>query len=339
MTYINSLCADVGTANCPCILASTGDCLVCSRLAGRDECDCRWSGVCIYNEYVQNGSIVREKRENIYSKILKKTWYGNDLLVMALKVSKGFALKASQPGSFIFVNSDRNSEFSNVPVSVMRSDADNGRIFVALKIISGKTKKVAEEQERLSVRGVYRNGLLGGGLSGMFSDIKSAGLEGEKRKWLIITKGVGFAPAVNITENANDNIELDFVVDTEKIGEEIIEDYLRPGLAGSRQADLFKGSLASMTETLIAERLRGRTRLLGGRYNTDMYDRIMIMASDYYIRTLAENMEIPGHKLVFCNNFKMCCGEGICGACGHIDKEGHVNKMCKCREADIRELL
>ena len=41
MTYINELCADIGTDNCPCPLAETGDCLVCGRLAGRGECDCR----------------------------------------------------------------------------------------------------------------------------------------------------------------------------------------------------------------------------------------------------------------------------------------------------------
>ena len=33
MTYLNPICADVGTRNCPCPLAETGDCLVCSRLA------------------------------------------------------------------------------------------------------------------------------------------------------------------------------------------------------------------------------------------------------------------------------------------------------------------
>ena len=91
MTYINELCADIGTDNCPCPLAETGDCLVCSRLAGRGECNCRWAGVCVYNEYIQNGGAVLQRREDRPVEILKKTWYGSDLLVLVLKVSKGFA--------------------------------------------------------------------------------------------------------------------------------------------------------------------------------------------------------------------------------------------------------
>lgn len=339
MTYINSLCADVGTANCPCILASTGDCLVCSRLSGRDECDCRWSGVCIYNEYIQNGSIVREKRENRCAEILKRTWYGSDLLVIVFKVPKGFALRASRPGSFIFVNPVGSSEFSNVPVSVMKADADNGRISIAIKIISGKTKAVAEEKTRLNVRGVYGNGLLGKGLPGLLEDIKDAGVSKENKKWLIITKGIGFAPAVNLIDNVRDHIKIDIITDTEKVNEEIIEDYLKSELAGHSSVEIFSASLQSMTEKLVSERARGRYCTLGGRYNADMYDRVILMTSDYYIKTLAENMEVPDHKLVFCNNFKMCCGEGICGACGHIDCKGNVNKMCKCRNVDVRELL
>ena len=65
MTYINSVCADVGTANCPCPLAATGDCLVCGRLSGRGECDCSWAGVCIYNEYIQNGSVISHFKKNM----------------------------------------------------------------------------------------------------------------------------------------------------------------------------------------------------------------------------------------------------------------------------------
>ena len=50
-------------------------------------------------------------------------------------------------------------------------------------------------------------------------------------------------------------------------------------------------------------------------------------------------MKIPPEKLVFCNNFHLCCGEGICGACGHVDAEGNLRKMCKCREFSALDLL
>ena len=69
------------------------------------------------------------------------------------------------------------------------------------------------------------------------------------------------------------------------------------------------------------------------------YDRIFLLASDYYIKRLSAVMKIPPEKLVFCNNFHLCCGEGICGACGHVDAEGNLRKMCKCREFSALDLL
>ena len=75
MKYVNKLCADVGTANCPCPLAETGDCLICGRLSGKDCSDCKWSGVCIYNEYIQNDKIIRNRRKNFRASIVEKREY------------------------------------------------------------------------------------------------------------------------------------------------------------------------------------------------------------------------------------------------------------------------
>lgn len=348
MTYINELCADIGTDNCPCPLAETGDCLVCSRLAGRGECDCRWAGVCVYNEYIQNGGAVLQRREDRPVEILKKTWYGSDLLVLVLKVSKGFALRASRPGSFVFVNPVGRSAVSNVPVSIMRTDAEEGKIFLAIKIISAKTKAVAEAEDMLMLRGVYRNGLLGGGLPGLRDDVRSVRAGGsasgqgkpQERRWLVMTKGAGFAPAVNLLTAADGKVRTDLLIDTEKIGEEMISDNLRT-VKGMDDGMVKAGavSLLEMTEVLKAERAKGRYPSPPGIDKVEAYDRVMILASDYYIKTLAECLEIPSRKLVFCNNFRMCCGEGICGACGHTDRTGHVSKMCKCRNVDVGELL
>lgn len=339
MTYINRLCADAGTVNCPCPLAETGDCLVCGKLSGRGECDCGWAGVCIYNEYIQNGSIIRGKRENRRAEILKKIWYGSDLLVIVLAVPKGFALEAAQPGAFVFVNSEKGSSFANVPVSVMKADPEKGHLFIALKIISSKTKAVAEERNYLQLRGVYRNGLLGRGIEGMLDDIKMTGGKGAHRKWLIICKGVGFAPAVNLVERTAGTLDMDFLIDTEKVNEEIVMDYLQScAVKGEGEIRFYRESLQSITDTLISERAKGRAPAACA-FNINSYDRVIILASDYYVKMLAEYMEIPSQKLVFCNNFKMCCGEGICGACSHIDSGGNVNKMCKCKGMDLKTLL
>lgn len=345
MTSINKFCADAGTANCPCPMAETGDCLVCSRLSGKDSCDCRWAGVCVYNEYIQNNQTVRMKRENMKAAIVKKTYYDDTLVVMLLAVPKGFALEAALPGSFVFVNAQGRTAFSNVPVSVMMSDAEKNTICIALKIISAKTKAVASAEDFLYVRGVYKNGLLGKGLAGLYEDVKGqtaggsisqdAGIENAAAQWLVITKGIGFAPAVNLLKWAAGRVKVHMAVDTQKINQELIRDCMQE-LTDIENNDTAVEyvSLADFSGEMPNK----------GLTMTDMgcsadYDRIIIFTSDFYIKKLTSHMEYAGDKVVFSNNFRMCCGEGICGACGHADSCGVFSKMCKCRELDIDKLL
>ncbi len=189
---MNGLCVDAGTDNCPCPLAETGDCLVCSRLAGRQECDCSWAGVCVHNEFVQNGKTVRQQRRNKPVDIIKKVWYDSDLLVIVLKVSRGFALKAAQPGSFVFVNAVGRSELSNVPVSVMRQRCGKRQA------VSGAEGDICENK---GCGGGWRSARAERGLQKR--TYRRRCLRAERRseryhtgnpepRWLIMTKGTGF---------------------------------------------------------------------------------------------------------------------------------------------------
>ncbi len=74
-------CIDAGTENCPCYLALTGDCLTCSRLQGKDYCDCMWKGVCIYNEFQQAGERINNPRKDFKAKITARKFYLDDLVV------------------------------------------------------------------------------------------------------------------------------------------------------------------------------------------------------------------------------------------------------------------
>ncbi len=331
MTDINDLCADAGTPNCPCPLAETGDCLICGRLSGKDCCECRWAGVCIYNEYIQNDRVVRNRRENKKSPVIKKIWYGKDLMVLALGVSRGFAIRAARPGAFVFLKRNGDSDFFNVPVSVMRSDAENGIIWLALKVISAKTKRIADEDASLTVRGVYRNGLLGKGRSCLEDDVRlpaAGGKSGAVKTWLIMTKGAGFAPAVSLLSWADGRVRAHVITDTEKVNGEIVRDHLQEpwdGKGGGESVTFESCPLAEAADS--------------GRFKAEDYDRVIILASDYYIRSISEKLGAAGEKLVFSNNFHMCCGEGICGACTHTDSRGNVSRMCKCGTVDVRELI
>ena len=189
MTYFNPICADVGTRNCPCPLAETGDCLVCSRLSGARECSCRWAGVCVYNEYMQNGSMVRTKRKARSTEILQRLRQGDDLLMLQLRVPRGFALEASRPGSFLFLKPPGAPEMTSVPVSVMAADVEHESLWVILKIISAKTKALAACEDFLEMRGIYRSGLLGKGAAGML-DLHDPGISVRKLAYFDQRSGI-----------------------------------------------------------------------------------------------------------------------------------------------------
>lgn len=372
MTYFNPICADVGTRNCPCPLAETGDCLVCSRLSGARECSCRWAGVCVYNEYMQNGSMVRTKRKARSTGILQRLRQGDDLLMLQLRVPRGFALEASRPGSFLFLKPPGAPEMTSVPVSVMAADVEHESLWVILKIISAKTKALAACEDFLEMRGIYRSGLLGKGAAGML-DLHDPGISVRKR-WLILTKGVGFAPAVNLIRWAAGRVDIHVIADPEKVGDDVILQQFRAWRPEGHRSEggcfrLEFQSLAKLLEQPAAASPLQQTDSIttalhtsdstaaappatalhtSGSHDPDLnvpclqqtdYDRIFLLASDYYIKRLSAVMKIPPEKLVFCNNFHLCCGEGICGACGHVDAEGNLRKMCKCREFSALDLL
>lgn len=308
MKYMNRYCADAGTANCPCPLAETGDCLICSRLSGKEKCDCRWCGICIYNEFIQNDGKAKDRRKYEKVRILSKTRYTGDLIVLELKVSKGIALNASMPGSFVFLKCCGEEEYYNVPISVMRADVQNSTIFLAIKILSSKTKAIAEADDFLMLRGIYRNGLIGEGIETLEKN----------ERWLVMTRGAAFAPAVNLLDWSEGKGEVHMVIDTTNITEEIVCDMIKEKRPGCSEMRSLRVTMCPLEED--------------DRNSADEYDKVIILASDYYIRKKAEELQVPQSKLIYSNNFHMCCGEGICGACCHIDENGGISKMCKCRQ-------
>lgn len=368
MKYMNKICADAGTASCPCPLAETGDCLLCSRLAGEDKCDCSWCGLCIYNEFIQNDKVIRNVRNSHKAAVLRKIWYTPELLVLVLGVDKSLALSATSPGSFVFLNGVGTSndsggrsgcvdkEFFSVPISVMKSDVQKGQLFLALRVISAKTKRIAEAEDYVFLRGVYRNGLLGGEISKsesaeMPSTCKNSSLEGKngvfkRKKWLIFTKGVGISPAINLISGFHGEKDVDMVIDTEKITESFVQEALSMCIGDNDDVNIAFASLADVVaggtgdeKDLKSENISSYLRIGSRIYDVGNYDKIAILASDYYIAKLAEKFNIPPDKLIFSNNFRMCCGEGICGACSHTDASGNTYKMCKCRQADVKSLI
>jgi hypothetical protein len=63
------------------------------------------------------------------------------------------------------------------------------------------------------------------------------------------------------------------------------------------------------------------------------YDNVLLLVSDYYIETLGRVIKkiLPDADLAVSNNFRICCGEGLCGSCSIDTSAGETIKMCKCQ--------
>lgn len=303
-------CIDVGTENCPCYLAATGDCLICSRLQGKNDCDCNWKGVCVYNEYLQGNGRINNPRIEFSGAILDKKYYMDDLVVFALRVEKGFALKSSVPGSFIFLREKDSPCYYDTPLCVIKADIETGIIWVAVKIISAKTKTLAAVKDSLMIRGIYRNGILG------VSHL--TGRNVKDKKILIIAKGMGLAPGILAAAYLWQKNRVDWVIDLEKISEELISDFLGDGKGIIRYMCLSEKDYLSDLRNLL---------------NREQYDSVVILASDHYLSVIGDLVRgvLPSAGVSVSNNFRICCGEGICGSCSALDSQGNAHKMCKCQ--------
>lgn len=303
-------CIDAGSENCPCYLAVTGDCLVCSRLQGKDYCNCNWRGVCIYNEFIQGNRKVNNPRKDFEAYIAEKRFYKEDLVVYILDVGKGFAMKASRPGSYIFVKASGAMSFYDIPISVMKADTERGQIHLAIKIISTKTKALLAEENKLVLRGPYRNGV-----HGISSIVKK---KGKDHKTLIIAKGIGVAPGILASQELLQRSKIDMVIDTDKISQALIDDYLEDGIGMVRYVSLTGENSEEQLMNIMEK---------------NQYDNVILLVSDYYIDLLGRMIKkvLPAADLAVSNNFRICCGEGLCGSCSIDTSGGDTIKMCKCQ--------
>ena len=354
-------CVDLGSEYCPCPLALTGDCLICSRLQERggsdgssermfpssEDCDCEWSGSCPYTVLAQNGGKAAEGRREFSVKLVERKDYGEDGSVLVFNVGQGFAQKASQPGSFVFLRrvcregQDRGVAetgsfvYGDTPISVMRTDEAEGTIHLAIRREGPKSKMLLDRSLAIDdavVRGPYYSGLLGADV------LKPANCRG--KRILFLTKGIGAAPALLVMnrlmtmlgtgmetawrEGASSNLPIRWLADDTKIDREMIEDYVRMIGGDIRPEYTVLTGLSGLLERRMWPKDLGR----------EMYDIVVVTGSPYFVETMSCEVrkQFPEAKLVVSNDATMCCGEGICGACTEVAEDGRVIRRCKCGE-------
>ena len=312
MSYEAVDCVDAGTDYCPCYLADTNNCIICSQLQGKVFCDCiNWKGVCIYQEYKWNGSKPKEPRENINAKVIKNELIDEKQLFLKIKVTKTMARELNQPGSYIFLRDSNCPDFFDTPMSIMFSDETNETIDILVQIKGTKTKNLTNNTN-FTMRAPYFNGIIG------LKNIKAI----SNKNCLIVARGIAQAPAVLVAkklkysgnnttvllDRGNLNIKL-----PKKYFEELGCNIIDINLIENRN---FTDNAGSVISNIIAEH---DIKLIFSAGSDLVHKSIIGIKNNH-----------SGEILFSCtNNANICCGEGVCGSCSKRLKDGRRIKACK----------
>lgn len=312
MNYEMIDCIDAGTPYCPCHLAETNECILCSQLQGKEFCDCKnWKGTCIYQELIWNNNESKAERETYKGVIVQKREIEKGLVEFVIETNHELCKQLCSPGSYAFLRTPETTEYFDVPISIVESDIQKNRLLMIIEIEGIKTKKIYEKEEgdTLLVKGPFWNGVLG---------LKNVGTCKNKNV-LLVARAIGLAPMIPVLKKLyrqNNNISL--VIDKGKYEDVFIKDFLRKYPCNVLEIEtLYKGDLT-----------QGFGEKLEDFIGNHKVGHIHISGPDILILQILKN--INGRtKTSCCNNAKMCCGQGVCGACT-TRFEGHVVKrLCK----------
>lgn len=300
-------CVDIGSEYCPCHLAETNDCLICSHLQGKDFCDCNWRGVCVYQEYVWNGYKSKSLRSETICQVEDKFEYKSNLTILKIKTSKTLSRQLKEPGAYVFLRDVNLPHYYDVPMSVMDADDMNGYIYIAYQTLGAKTKMLKKLNSKVLVRGPFWNGLIG------IKHIKST----QNSNCLILARGIAQAPTLPVIKKLKRNgCSLKVILDKGKIGEIFLTKYLKELNIDYIEVDLMKDTVKLLVKNILAKETF-KLVYVGG---SDLLQKFILNLLDEY------NCK---SNLVITNNEKFCCGEGICGSCTTFTENGDLIKICK----------
>ena len=308
-------CIDAGSDFCPCYLAESGECLMCSQLQGKTFCDCKnWKGVCIYQEYVWNGHRMKKRRENTTSEIIERTDVSENITIIKVRVNKTMARELNQPGAYVFLRKTDEPDYFDTPMSVMAVDEPEGIVEIAVQIRGVKTKALKKAGTVINLRGPYWNGLLG------LKYIK--GLRNSSA--LLVARGIGQASALPVARKlltAGNRVEV--ILDRGRSGVNFAENnFLDLGCGVEEKNLLDPATLAIPEDTLAYIRksiLDNGIKLVFSGGSEKLH-----LGIGRLLSTLEERI-----YFACSNDARFCCGEGICGSCHARLSDGSRIKTCK----------
>lgn len=316
-------CIDAGTEYCPCKLAEAGQCLTCSQCQGKCFCDClNWKGVCIYQELHNNGNKAKDGRKT-YDCIVKEVIkFNEDAIMIKFEAPHKLVLDLVKPGSYIFIRTDENKYF-DIPISIMDSNLENDIITIVVEVRGIKTNRLLDTKanENIVIRGPYWNGVFG------LKNIASQ----NNGKVLVLSRGIGMAPMMPVVRKliSQDN-DVNIIIDKSPFDDNFAKELLNKySLKLTESVLLYKGKLSDYAKVIIKDSLKDGVKF------------IHIAGADiltYSVIQYLDEINRNDIQLSCCNNFKMCCGEGICGACTARFSGHRVKRFCK-EQADPRNVF
>ncbi|MDO4534815.1 MAG: sulfide/dihydroorotate dehydrogenase-like FAD/NAD-binding protein [Clostridium perfringens] len=308
-------CIDAGSEFCPCHLAEEGECILCSQLNGKCFCDCsNWKGVCIYQEFINNGSKAKEGRKVFSCEILESSLLEEGLLYIKVKGNHKLCLDLVSPGSFIFIRTKEDPYF-DIPISIMNSNCDDDTLVMMVEIRGIKTKRLLniKKGEYIGIRGPYFNGVFG---------VKSINSTFDKNV-LILSRGIGQAPALPVIKKLlSQNNKISLILDNSPFEECYIKQYLNDNSLNIKEVNMIdKGQLSKEIKEQIDISVKKDNVSLIHCAGADILT--------YDVINYLDDLNRDDINISCCNNSKMCCGEGVCGSCTARFAGHKVKRLCK----------
>lgn len=308
-------CSDVNSRYCPCLLADTNHCIVCSHLHDKELCDCKWGGMCILYEKHWNPKTAHTMdtdytlRNEIETKFTILSELNSSTYVLEIAVDKEMADSLDRTGSFVFIKYAFDKECCYFPVGIMKVDGINLQVVIE-KVGPKSSRMFLDNNQKITVRGPYYNGVLGQ----PWIDNLTCG------KIILVAGGIGQAPALPLSYKLIRNKNsIQALIAPGKVGKLFISDELQAqGVAIHPVSSLRREGTQVFSEWIKA--------------NPDLVVSAGPDQQHYYLINLMKEagLDIP---MAVTNNSVMCCGEGICGSCLRETKDHKKVRICKTQVA------
>ncbi len=137
---LSSKCSNYASPTCPCVLAESGHCLVCSLCRGDQFCDCSdVTGFCILQELQHNGGHAKEPNFPERFAVAEAISFGDSWRFIRIEMPDEKVRDFGVPGSYVFLRV-RDNAFFDVPICAMDADAETQTLGLLIESRGVKTQ-------------------------------------------------------------------------------------------------------------------------------------------------------------------------------------------------------